>query len=83
MSIADHSPVRLRWDGRTGCARYDGVSVELRERPPGMLWREVDWVPGEVSICRDRDCDPTRDLETAEVNMIRAYLDGMARRARG
>lgn len=81
--IADHSPVRLRWDGRTGVARHDGVEVQLRERPAGMIWREVDYVPGEVAQCRDRDCDPMRELHGAEIDMIRSYLAAMAQRTRG
>jgi len=81
MSDAIH-PTRLRWDGRAGIARHDGVSVDLRERPPGMLWTEVDFEPGIVSECRDRDCDPRRELHGEEVRMIVSYLEGMARRAR-
>lgn len=75
-------PTRLRWDGKHGCARHDGVHIELRERPAGMIWIEVDYAPGVVSECRDRDCDPRRDLHADEVKMIRGWLACMADRAR-
>ena len=55
-------PTRLRWDGRHGVARHDGVEVQLAARPVGMHYVELDYAPGVVAQCRDRACDPIRDL---------------------
>lgn len=82
MSILDQFPVRLCWDGRHGSATYDGVHVVLRERPAGMQWVEVDYAPEAVATCRDRQCDPPRDLAAEEITMIRGWLAHMAQRAR-
>lgn len=82
MSVLGQFPTRLQWDGRKGVARHDGVEVQLSMRPEGMLWRQVDYAPDAVATCRDRDCDPERDLLPDEVGMIRTYLAQMARRAR-
>lgn len=81
--ICNCLPTRLLWDGRKGCANYDGVHVILRERPQGMVWAQVDWAPDAVAICRDRDCDAERDLYPDEITLIRGYLMQMALRARG
>lgn len=83
MSILDAFPTRLHWDGRKGVARHDGEEEQLRERPAWLPWVQVDYAPGSVSTCRDRDCDPERELHPEEVAMICAYLEQMARRARG
>ena len=74
---------RLRWDVHRGIAACDGVSVELRSRPEWAPWHEVDYVPGLVAVCRDRACDPARDLEMAEREMIERELAALAVRARG
>jgi len=82
VSILDQFPVRLWWDGKKGAATYDGVHVVLRERPPGMAWSEVDWAPEAVASCRERECDAPRDLQAAEITMIRGWLAHMAQRVR-
>ena len=74
---------RLRWDVHRGVAVCDGVSVELRARPAWVQWHEVDYVPGLVAVCRDRACDPVRDLEVAERVAIERELEAFARRVRG
>ena len=80
--ISDAIPTRLRWDGRTGCVSCDGVHIRLTARPPGMQWAQVDYAPGAVAICRDRECDPERELAGDEVRAIAAYLERVAATAR-
>jgi hypothetical protein len=81
MSILGNFATRLFWDGRRGGATYDGVHVELRTKPIAMVWAEVDWAPECVATCRDVD-GPVRDLDAAEITLIRGYLAHMAQRAR-
>ncbi len=80
--ISDAIPTRLRWDGRTGSVSADGVHIKLVERPAGMQWAQVDWAPGCVAVCRDRDCDPERELQADEVRSIAAYVARVAALAR-
>jgi hypothetical protein len=80
--ICDSLPIRLRWDGRTGCIAFDGVHIRLRDRPAGMQWAQVDWAPGTVAICRDRDIDPERDLLPDEIKAIEAWMRRRAAIAR-
>ena len=80
--ISDAIPIRLRWDGRTGCVSADGVHIRLTERPAGMVWEQVDWAPGVVAICRDRPCDAERELHADEVRSIAGYVARVAALAR-
>ena len=48
----------------------------------GMQWAQVDWAPGCVAVCRDRDCDPERELQADEVRSIAAYVARVAALAR-
>lgn len=80
--IADALPVRLLWTGCSGCVSCDGVHIRLTVRPAGMKWAQVDYSPGVVAICRDRECDPERDLVADEVRAIAAYLERVAAGAR-
>lgn len=74
---------RLRWDVHRGIVACDGVSVELHVRPAWVPWYEVDYVPGLVAVCRDRACDPARDLEMAERDQIEREMAALAVRVRG
>lgn len=76
-------PTRLRWDGHRGIARHADVQVLLTERPPGLLYHDIDYAPGAIAQCRDRACDPPRDLAADEVRAILRALQRMAEQARG
>lgn len=80
--IADALPIRLLWTGRSGCVSADGVHIRLTQRPAGLMWCQVDYAPGVVAICRDRECDPERDLLPDEAAAIAAYLVRVAALAR-
>lgn len=81
MSEALH-PTRLAWDGRRGIARHDRVEVVLTERPEGLHYHDIDYEPGIVAQCRDRACDPPRDLTAEEISAIVGALMRMAAAAR-
>jgi len=78
----DLYPVRLRWDSQRGVAKCDGVRVDLLERPAGLCYHDIDYAPGAVAQCRDRACDPPRDLQAEEVAAVVAALVRMAAAAR-
>lgn len=75
-------PTRLAWDGRRGVARHDGVQVVLVERPAGLCYHDIDYVPGIIAQCRDRACDQPRDLAAEEIGAIVGALMRMAAAAR-
>lgn len=82
----DLYPVRVRWDGRKGVAKYDGVVVALKKPPfrwvPSLAgMTEMDFAPsvqvGQVRIGFER----TRHLEQSEVELIEMTLVQMAAEA--
>ncbi len=75
-------PSRLHWDGasRSGVARHDGVSVDLRNAP-GTHWR-IQFIPGILAQVQDRADDPARDMSPAEVAAAKRYLTTLSDKAR-
>lgn len=77
-------PTRLRWHHTMGCARHDGVSVELTRAPdlPGMQhMTELDYIPHVIAVVRI-GCEPTRDMTQAERTDAMTLLQQMASDAR-
>lgn len=70
-----HGDTRLMWDGRRICAHFEGRKIALTA-PPAELpaWHCVDYAPLMVATCRDRACDPERDLRRDEIEAIIAWL---------
>ena len=80
-------PLRLRWDAHShcGCARCDGVQVELRKAPhieglDGAV--ELDFIPHVCAMVRPTPADPMRDMTADEMHDALALLQGMAFQAR-
>ncbi|MGH8429621.1 MAG: hypothetical protein ACREUF_04370 [Solimonas sp.] len=73
--------IRLFWDGRHGCARFDQIEVELRACPmPGL--QEVDYAP-EVKVALVREANQARrDMTPEESRFCEALLERCARAAR-
>lgn len=72
-------PTRLRWDGRKGVAKRDGVVLALTSPPDiGLIirWDEIDYAPGVVAQIRPRH-GAMRDMRPEEVQMCREYLAGV------
>lgn len=77
-------PTRLRWHHTVGCARHDGVSVELRRAPAleGMdCMTEMDYIPTVIAQVRI-GCGQTRDMEAIERARAMALLIRMSTGAR-
>ena len=80
-------PTRLRWDAhsRCGCARHDGVQVELRKAPQieGLeAMVELDFVPHVCAMVRAQAHEAMRDMTHDEMHDALALLQGMAYQAR-
>jgi hypothetical protein len=80
-------PTRLRWDAhaRCGCARHDGVSVELRRAPliEGLDHAvELDFVPHVCAMVRVQPHEAMRDMSADEMHDALALLQAMAWQAR-
>lgn len=77
-------PVRLRWHHTMGCARHDGVSVELHHAPllPGLdCMTEIDYIPGVMAEVRI-GCEAKRDMTKAEREDALKLLAQMSSEAR-
>lgn len=75
---------RLLWDGHTGQAKHDGVSVELRHAPAVGIehLRYIEYCPGvRIFECRV-GAEARRDLTAEERAACLAYLARMADAAR-
>lgn len=82
------SPTRLYWNGTGGCARCDGVRVELRH-PPRIAGfpqnvSEVEYAPGEhIAELREKPHEARRDMTPDEMSNAYAHLKAIAHAARG
>ncbi len=77
-------PSRLRWHHTIGCARHDGVSVELRHAPAlhGMdCMTEMDYIPTVMAQVRI-GCEAVRDMTALEQSRAMELLLRMAANAR-
>lgn len=78
--------VRLYWDGRKGCAKHNGVAVELRSTPLALPavphLREIDYAP-EARVAQVREsADRWRDLSRDECLAVDAWLTRVSAAAR-
>jgi hypothetical protein len=72
----------LFWDGRRGCARSDGVDVQLTQCPLARPVIEVDYVPA-VRLFRIREsAHGWRDMEAAERERCASLLQRVATAAK-
>lgn len=75
MSLVDHLPLRLRWDGRRGMARSRDVVMSLAAPPPlGFRFVEIDYAPGACEMVRREPWAALDDLRPHEIEACRAYL---------
>lgn len=75
MSLTDHFPQRLRWDGRKGLARSRDVVMTLCSPPClGFAFAELDFAPGACAMVRRHPWDALEDLSPDEIRACRAYL---------
>ncbi len=79
----DIYPVRLYWDGRQGCARANGVHVNLQGMPRGLPWAEVDYAPGAVASVRPHGYDARTDMTADDIVTVLRLLERMSAAARG
>lgn len=78
-------PTRLRFEHRTGCARHDGVSVELHRAPviEGLeCMTEMDYIPTVIAQVRI-GCEHVREMNATERSRAMALLVRLAESARG
>lgn len=75
-----YTTIRLWWNGRTGQAQYDGVHRELTSAPDVMQHvHELDYAPELRTFqIRERPCDPRRDLEPPEQELLLRWLAAFA-----
>lgn len=74
-------PTRLHWDGYTGLAKHDGVSITLHSNP-GPAWATVDYAEGLQAEVRDHPSSAKRDMLPSEVLQVQRWLAYMAHAAR-
>lgn len=75
MSLTDHLPLRLRWDGRKGLAKARDVVMTLCAPPTlGFSFAELDFAPGACEMVRRRPWDALDDLRPEEIRACRAFL---------
>lgn len=77
-------PVRLRWHHTLGCARHDGVSVELHRAPDLVGMRhmtEMDYIPHVIAQVRI-GCERVRDMTSEEQADALALLGRLSAAAR-
>jgi hypothetical protein len=77
---------RLFWNGRQGCARHNGVAVDLRTAPAPLAGvhnlTEIDFAP-EVRVAQIRESAGCwRDLNTEECTAVATWLAGVSAAAR-
>ena len=78
-------PSRLRFHHTLGCARHDGVSVELHRAPviEGLeCMTEIDYIPAVIAQVRI-GCDQVREMDATDRARAMALLIKMAGSARG
>jgi hypothetical protein len=75
------TPSHLHWNGRTGLAQHDGVTITLHHSP-GPAWAAVDYTQGLQAQVRDHASSPRRDMLAAEVAQVERWLAYMAHAAR-
>jgi hypothetical protein len=86
--IDDLMPVRLWWsaDRGRGIARYDGVEVRLRTRPPVLMGTarliEIDYSPAIGCLYVQEATCARRDMQPGEAAECREYLRAVSEDAR-
>lgn len=78
MSIADHLPLRLRWYGGRGLARWrDGMMTLCAPPELGIEYEELDYAPGVCALIRRHISDAIDDMRPHEFDACARFLEAL------